>query len=1066
VNPERSEAAATLFEEALSVVRERRSAFLDETCGSDAALREEVASLLQAYEQAPGYFDALQSQIIGPAIADIASRAESPVTVGDTVAGYRIEALLGSGGMGVVYKARDLALDRVVALKFLAPAIARIEKARSQFVIEARTASALDHPNICTIHRVAETDAGEPFIAMALYDGETLRDRLARGPLPVAEAVQIGTQLARGLAAAHERRILHRDLKPANVAITSGGLVKILDFGLAGVVDTRTAPSDATPKGTVAYMAPEQFRGGRGDERTDLWALGVVLYEMLAGQRPFEGETAAALLYQVLEHAPEAIEDRCPDLPRDLQQVVETLLQKDPAARFARATDVLAALEQVGSSTPDSQLDGAVYRRRGAVGIPRSRSTVLLSTAGLLAMAGLAFFWAFDRTPLPDAGALPIGTARSIAVLPFNVRGDSDVAYLREGMVDLLSTKMDGLGELRSVDSHHLLGYMARNAPDRADPQTGRQVAEFFRANYFILGSVVEVDRRLQVSASLYDASGRSELARARVDGVSEAELLPRLDELAQQLVAGQLDNPDRRLANLAALTTNAFPALRSYLEGERELREGRFTEARTSFEAAVSRDSSFGLAWYRLARVTGWIGPSALNEHAANQAVAHSGNMPDRARRLVLAYNVFRRGHPAEAERLYRSLLASYPDDREVSLVLGEALFHNNPSYGRSTAEARAPLEQALMYDPARREVMVHLMDLAARRQEPDVLMDLGDRFLRTPGEAGDLDLWHAYRGLRTLGVEGPGATAAVVKNLTTAGPGALTTALNRIAPQIEDLSFAESLANALAAPGHAPAHRAFAYLTLANLETARGRWRSAESALQTAQALAPGWALIQRALTASLPFSPENSSELRALRMALTQWKAESLYDSQHEGDLAAVRQLLIGLVSVRLDDPDGARAAMQQLQGAAGPGGEGDSIDDRHAATIEAYLAWRQGRLDDALTALDRAQLHLPFHARERSPIYAQALNRFLRAEIMYAQGRDEEALAWLESLHDGYYHWGSPFLGPSLERQALIHQRLGRRGRAVQLLQHCLDLWKQSDPDGGELLTRVRQHLAGA
>ena len=250
------------------------------------------------------------------------------------LAHYRILELAGGGGMGVVYKAEDLRLARTVALKFLPPELTRDPDAKSRFLQEARAASALDHPNICTIHEVGETDDGQLYLAMPFYDGETLRKRIERGPLPIDEAVDIAEQIARGLAKAHRGGIVHRDIKPANLMVTSDGVVKILDFGLAKLAGAAAITRTGSSVGTPAYMSPEQSRGEEVDHRTDLWSLGVVLYEMVAGRRPFRGEHEQAILYSLLHEEPKPLAELRPEAPPELERIVEGLLAKDPAQRY------------------------------------------------------------------------------------------------------------------------------------------------------------------------------------------------------------------------------------------------------------------------------------------------------------------------------------------------------------------------------------------------------------------------------------------------------------------------------------------------------------------------------------------------------------------------------------------------------------------------------------------------------------------------------------------------------------------------------------------------------------
>ncbi len=249
--------------------------------------------------------------------------------IGKTVSHYKILEKLGEGGMGVVYKAEDLKLKRIVALKFLPPELTRDAEAKERFIQEAQAASALDHNNICTVYEINETDDGQMFISMACYKGETLKERIDRGPLDVDEAVEIASQIARGLAKAHAGEIVHRDIKPANIFVTEDNEIKIFDFGLAKLSGQIRLTKAGTTVGTAAYMAPEQTSGDDVDQRADIWSLGVVLYEMLTGALPFSGEHEQAVMYSILNKEPEPLSSRRPDIPGDLEAVVAGCLEKE-----------------------------------------------------------------------------------------------------------------------------------------------------------------------------------------------------------------------------------------------------------------------------------------------------------------------------------------------------------------------------------------------------------------------------------------------------------------------------------------------------------------------------------------------------------------------------------------------------------------------------------------------------------------------------------------------------------------------------------------------------------------
>jgi len=267
--------------------------------------------------------------------------------IGKTISHYKILEKLGGGGMGVVYKALDTKLKRTVALKFLPHELTRDEEAKQRFVQEAQSASALDHPNICTIHEIDETKDDQMFICMACYEGETLKKKIEQGPLKLEDAVEIAIQVAQGLTKAHSKGIAHRDIKPANIFITEDGPVKILDFGLAKLVEQTRITKAGTTMGTAAYMSPEQARGEKVDYRTDIWSLGIVLYEMLAGQLPFKGANWKAVIYSIIKEGPQLIKYLRNDAPVPLQHVVLKMMQKHVEKRYKDMEVLITDLKSI-----------------------------------------------------------------------------------------------------------------------------------------------------------------------------------------------------------------------------------------------------------------------------------------------------------------------------------------------------------------------------------------------------------------------------------------------------------------------------------------------------------------------------------------------------------------------------------------------------------------------------------------------------------------------------------------------------------------------------------------------
>jgi pimeloyl-ACP methyl ester carboxylesterase len=336
--PLRRSRIETLFDQAIELGASDRRMFLARACGTDHDLRREVEALLDIAGRS-----GVTSKLAG--ILSASPRRppfRTGVAPGRIVSHYAILEQLGVGGMGVVYKALDQRLPRYVALKFLPPTLGVEQDLKLRFMQEASAIATLDHPNLCTILEVDEED-GRLFIAMPFYEGETLKQRIERGPLAIAEAVDCALQVTAGLAHAHAAGVVHRDIKPANLIVTAGGRVKVLDFGIAKILDMSLTGTGEV-LGTPAYMSPEQASGETVDHRTDLWALGVVLYEMLAGRPPFSGNTRKALFVAIQSCEPTGLTTFRPDLPPELEAVIERLLEKDRTARFSDAHEAAAAL--------------------------------------------------------------------------------------------------------------------------------------------------------------------------------------------------------------------------------------------------------------------------------------------------------------------------------------------------------------------------------------------------------------------------------------------------------------------------------------------------------------------------------------------------------------------------------------------------------------------------------------------------------------------------------------------------------------------------------------------------
>jgi serine/threonine protein kinase len=476
-----------------------RTARLDSACANDSELRREVESLLAQESRADRFLETPALEAAARALA----RDQSDVLAGRSVGPYRIDKLLGAGGMGEVYYGWDTRLRRPVALKFLSKEYLHDAAALERFQREARAASALSHPNICVVHDVGDLE-GRPFIAMEYLEGQTLRACISGGALPQRMALEYATQVVQGLAAAHQKGAVHRDLKPENLWITREGRVKILDFGLAkvdeplGLSESATVSLASEPgciMGTVGYMSPEQVRGQLVDHRTDLFAFGAILHEMVAGQRAFSGPSAIDTLSAILNQNPPELADP------GINRLVRRCLEKDPGRRFQSANDIAPVLDQLVSAPPTAAEPQGTFTVPKAE-VVRSRRWLLRTGAGTATVASLivASNW-LPRRWRP----WPFGSARlritRLAVLPLtNLSNDTEQEYFADGMTDILIADLTQIASLRVISRTSVMQFKGAKKPL---PEIAKQL----RVDAVVTASVMKSGPRVRITAQLVDGS-------------------------------------------------------------------------------------------------------------------------------------------------------------------------------------------------------------------------------------------------------------------------------------------------------------------------------------------------------------------------------------------------------------------------------------------------------------------------------------------------------------------------------------------------------------------------------
>lgn len=644
---------------------------------------------------------------------------------------YRLEGELGRGGMGVVFLATDTTLDRRVAIKVVHPELAPHESITRRFLAEARTIARLRHPNIVAIHAAGSAD-GLLYYVMDEIAGESLRERLTReGKLDIGETARIVSDLAGALDAAGRAGVVHRDVKPENVLLEQGtGRALLVDFGIARAVaaeSTGLSTGQGVAVGTPVYMSPEQASGEEIDTRSDLYALGVVGYEMLTGHPPFQGSHRVVVSKHIAER-PASVERLRPNTPRALAGAIMRALEKQPAERWQTGEELREAI----AGEREIPRRATQLRRRallaGAVGL-----AVLTATIGLA-----------RRNPGPPRGVNP---RHSILVLPFdNLRDERSVDWLREGSVSMLGLNLSQWNDLTVVDHERLHDLLARHKlrpGDQIGLDMARRLAREAGVWTVVLGDFTPAGDSLHLVARVFDVASGARVDVARVDDRPGADVRPLFDQLAAKLL-DLSGAPDEIRTGLARATTGSLEGFRAYLRGVEQLNRWDLLGAQRDLEQAVALDTTFGLAYYKLALTRGWMAGTedSVSDRLMRQATAHSANLPAHERTVINAYQAFLGDQYEEARSLYNQLIDRDRGDADAWYGLGEAWFHDTAGVDEAplwTQSLRA-FKRTLELDPNYTLAYDHVQFMlsVAAVNNPVLALLPGDSFAVTRTSSG----------------------------------------------------------------------------------------------------------------------------------------------------------------------------------------------------------------------------------------------------------------------------------------------------------------------------------------
>ncbi len=717
-----------LFHGALEREPAERAAFLSASCGDEPAVRAEVERLLAAHAESGAFIE------------------QSPVAMAGRIIGhYRIERSAGAGGMGEVYVAHDLELGRTVAVKI---ALGTDAQAQARLKREAQHASQLNHPNICTIHEIGSF-GDQPFIAMEFVDGDRLHDRIPSTGLPIDQVIRFGTQIAGALTHAHEAGVVHRDLKSANVMVTSDGRIKVLDFGLARrhsaehvkdlSLSRESLSGDEPVAGTLSCMAPELLRGGPADARSDIWAFGVLLYEMASGKRPFAGTTGFELSGAILHQPPAPLPAH---LPSSLKDVVLCCLNKDPRKRYQQSEQARAALESIVLHDKPSW----PWRAVGAAAVVLL--VAALTTFALTRRGG-------DSAPAPAVSAAE--SPRAIAVMNFeNVAGTQDTAWLSKGVPRMLVTGLAQTSGLHIVSAQHLEEAARKLGGPTIDVLSSAEFADVARrsgAAAVVSGTIMKAGEEVRVDVQLHDLSTGRVLVAETGRGTDVFAIADHLTSRIR-MAAGFSDATGiRRVADVSSASLEAY---RLYSEGVDACLNVRWADAHKLLEAAVATDPGFADAYLQLAVVAISRGSQVSRREYLRKAAQYADRLSTQQRRFLDLQLARGTGEPAKVARMLEAFLTDYPMveeaysvanslynpmlggvfDPEKMVSIAERGVKALPTSGPTRNTYGYALIGAGRYEDALREFETYAR-LAPREPNPHDSMGEAYLFLGMPGKA-----------------------------------------------------------------------------------------------------------------------------------------------------------------------------------------------------------------------------------------------------------------------------------------------------------------------------------------
>jgi pentatricopeptide repeat protein len=985
--------------------------------------------------------------------------------IGKQISHYKILEKLGEGGMGVVYKAQDTKLDRPVAIKFLPRQVAADAEERKRFEREAKAAAALNHPNIATVYAIEETDdpqtGKEHFMVMEYIDGQDLRKFIKAqdsSPIPIDQILNIVVQTAQGLSAAHKRGIIHRDIKSANIMITRECQVKILDFGLAKLGGQTQLTKTGTTLGTAAYMSPEQGRGGRVDQRSDIWSLGIILYEMLTGQLPFQGDYEQAVLYSILHEEPESVTNYRDDIPDELLTILNKALTKDVQNRYQKMDEIL---EDLGVIFDLKRLPSRYIRRPSLI-------TTLKSTKKYLWISALfSLFVIFSLILLgrmlfgPKSVISPFQYKNSIAVLYFENRSSEE--DLDKILVDMLTTNLARFEGLEVVSSQRLFDILKKIGKlevKTIDRSVATEVAQEAGVNTMLLGSIIQIGNKIRIASQLTDVKTGNIIGSPQADGDKIEDIFTMVDKLTEELggnLAVSTPETDAEPFKIAEVTTTSLEAYKYYQKGIEAGWRWDYSNVVKNHRQAIAIDSTFAMAHYQLAWAQGWRGvfnpflDLSKYRKAMRIAERYSQKASTRERLIIASAKAKFDRDFLKAMTFSEELAKRYPNDKHALWDLSDSYMTLGNFEG-----AIALLERALELDPTFHAfynllayhystINEHEKAISAIKKYMALLPDVGNTYnaaIDILMQAGQFDeaLQMCEEGLKkSPDRQGWYYFRTAMIYLF---QGQSDKALERIG-RIQELE--ERYAIAI--------HEDIGYVHMYC-----GRYKEALAALKKHTELALDANMFRRAMESYLDMTKlltVQGNYTQALSILADAEKISGqMYDSSFN-PIQIMVEYLAGSAMVRKGDyAEAQNHALRIKEYIDQQGYDTYYLNYYHLLLAEIYLARDDGKA--ALAELDQYTTMAMSSPRQRT----------MRAASYALQGKYQEAINHYQSFYNYVASrlslWGGDPFDYYYQRSkvnyhlAKIYDQKGDKSQAIEYYQKTLEQWKDADPDIPELI----------